>query len=92
MAIRTLNPNKVYTYQEVEHALDHAPHVLGMRQSGSHKTWEGPHGIVTAPVGHRGDMKRGLCRAVALAAAAAGLFLLLLAFAPQLISLAHLGG
>lgn len=77
MSRRTLD--QAHTYQEIEAHFDHHPKVVKVRQSGSHKTYVGPTGTVTTPVGHRGDMPRPLLRAIQRAALAAGLACLIVA-------------
>lgn len=83
MAQRTLNPDKLTPNRDVESYFDHHPLVTDVRVCGSHKTWKGPHGSVTAPVGHPGEMARGTLRSVIRAAVAAGLAVLLIALIVQ---------
>lgn len=78
MTRRTLNPDSHLKYREVEAHFDHHPAVTAIRQSGSHKTWVGPRGSVTAPVGHNGDVPRGTLRSICRMAALAGLLCLVL--------------
>ena len=84
MSRRTLD--RAHTYQEVQQHLDHHPAVVSVRQSGSHRTYTGPTGIVTVPCGHRGDMPRPLLRAIVRASIAAGLAGLLLVFVAPLFA------
>lgn len=78
MARRSLD--RSHSYLEVQQHFDHHPNVRAVRQSGSHKTYIGPRGNVTVPVGHRGDMPPGTLKSIIKAATLAGLFCLVLAF------------
>lgn len=79
MAIRSLDPHKLYKRDEVESYYDHHPAVLESRQCGtSHKVYKGPRGSFVVPTGP-GDCPRGTLRSILTQAAAAGVFALLLA-------------
>jgi hypothetical protein len=78
MAIRSLNPAKLYKKQEVVSYYDHNPAVLDSHQTGSHKIYRGPRGSFVVPNG-AGDMKRGTLKSILAQAAAAGVFGLVLA-------------
>lgn len=76
MSRRTLD--RSHTYQEVQQHFDHHPAVTDIRQSGSHRTYTGPRGSVTVPIGHRGDVPRPTLRSIIRMATAAGLICLVL--------------
>ena len=84
MSRRTLD--RAHTYQEVEQHFDHHPAVVAVRQSGIHRTYTGPTGIVTVPCGHRGDVPRPLLRAIVRASIAAGLACLIVAIVAPLFA------
>lgn len=78
MSRRTLD--RSHTYQEVQAHFDHHESVVAVRQSGSHRTYTSRNGnSVTVPIGHRGDVPRGLLRAICKAAVTAGLVCLVVA-------------
>lgn len=76
MTRRTLD--RATTAREVCQALEHHPDLREWRQSGSHRTYTGPHGIVIVPA-HAGDLKRGTLRSILRMAAMAGLAALVVA-------------
>ena len=84
MTRRTLD--RSHTYQEVQQHLDHHPALRDVRQSGSHRTYTGPHGCVTVPCGHRGDVPRGTLRSICRMAALAGLGLIFVFIAAALVT------
>lgn len=55
MAIRSLNPAKLYKKQEVVSYYDHHAAVIDSHQTGSHKVYKGPRGSFVVPAG-AGDM------------------------------------
>ena len=80
MAIRQLNPAKLYKRREVESYYDHHPAVVDIRQPGtSHKVYKGPHGSFSVPTGS-GEMPRGTLASILRMAAAAGVLGLIVAF------------
>lgn len=70
MARRTLD--RATTYREVAAHFDHHPALQASRQSGSHRTYTGPHGVVIVPC-HNGDVPRGTLRSICRMALLAGL-------------------
>lgn len=79
MAIRSINPAKLYKKQEVENFYDHHPAVTSARQCGtSHKVYKGPHGSFVVPTGP-GDCPRGTLKSILTQAAAAGVLCLVAA-------------
>ena len=79
MAIRQIDPARVYAKREVESYYDHHPAVTESRQCGtSHKVYKGPRGSFVVPTGP-GDCPRGMLRSILTQAAAAGVFALALA-------------
>lgn len=82
MTRRTLDAS--HTYQELRQHFDQHPAVKDVRQSGSHRTYVGPHGSVIVPIGHRGDVPRGTLRSICRMAALAGLACLVLVFIASL--------
>lgn len=78
MSRRTLD--RATTAREVCAALETHPNLREWRQSGSHRTYTGPSGIVVVPA-HTGDLKRGTLRSILRMAAMAGLAALVLAIA-----------
>jgi hypothetical protein len=79
MAIRHIDPHKVYPKREVEGYYDHHPAVTSARQCGtSHKVYKGPRGSFVVPTGP-GDCPRGTLKSILTQAAAAGVLLALLA-------------
>lgn len=78
MAIRSLDPHKVYPKREVESYYDHHPAVESSRQCGtSHKVYKGRRGSFVVPTGP-GDMPRGTLTSILRMAAAAGVLLAVL--------------
>lgn len=75
-----------HTYQEVQQHLDHHPALRDVRQAGSHRTYTGPHGCVTVPCGHRGDVPKGTLRSIVRMATLAGLGLICIAIAASLLT------
>lgn len=85
MSRRTLD--RAHTYQEVQQHLDHHPAVVSVRQSGSHRTYTGPHGTVTVPCGHRGDVPHGTLRSIVRMATLAGLGVLIVAMLVRFVTI-----
>ena len=80
MAIRQLNPAKLYNKREVESYYEHHPAVTDIRQPGtSHKIYKGSRGSFSVPTGP-GDMPRGTLASILRMAAAAGVLGLIVAF------------
>lgn len=71
MAIRHIDPHKVYSKREVVAHYDRHPAVLDSHQTGSHKVYKGPRGSFVVPNGP-GDMARGTLKSILTQAAAAG--------------------
>jgi hypothetical protein len=79
MAIRQLDPHKVYTKREIVAHYDRHPAVLDSRQCGtSHKVYKGPRGSFVVCNGP-GECPRGTLKSILAQAAAAGVFGLVLA-------------
>ena len=79
MAIRHIDPHKVYPKREVESYYDHHPAVTSARQCGtSHKVYKGPRGSFVVPTGP-GDCPRGTLKSILTQAAAAGVLCLVVA-------------
>lgn len=76
MARRTLD--RATTYREVAAHFDHHASLQATRQSGSHRVYTGPTGVVIVPC-HSGDVPRGTLRSIMRMALLAGLACLIVA-------------
>jgi predicted RNA binding protein YcfA (HicA-like mRNA interferase family) len=85
MTRRTLD--KSTTAREVCQALEHHPALVEVRQSGSHRIFRGPSGMVVVPA-HGGNLRRGTLRSILRMAALAGLSVFDLAILARTIGLA----